>query len=330
MKKLVAIESNASKDRLVIEYDLGNICNFSCSYCFEGSHEGDVPWPDYNIVKERLGHLINYYKTVGNKKEIVISFIGGEVTLWSKLGDLVKHLKEEYDCKVTLLSNGSRTIRWWNQYGHYFDRIMISVHNEQADIEHIKAVGDLIYSKGIIFEATVMMDPDNWDKCVSIVNQLKTSKKRWMIITDEIRYDNQLRYSSEQLKYLKKKFKRLPNLFYFFTKSKLQFKKYWAIFNDGSRVKKTSNLFLLEGYRNFYGWECDLGIEEIFITRDGRITGTCCNYLYGEKQHYNIYDPDFIKKFKPKLKPTKCASLICNCQREIVIQKRKIIEIKSK
>jgi len=329
MTKLIEIKSNTNLKTLVIEYDLGNTCNYHCHYCFPGVHEGTIPWPKLENIKQNLDHLITYYKTTLGKENIILSLIGGEPTLWKELPDLVHYIKDKHKCVVTLISNGSRTIRWWNEYGDLFDRVVISYHHAEANINHVIQVCDLLYTKNVIVEVNVSMDPYNWNTCVEAAAKLKESKKRWAIVLQEIRINNEIIYNDDQKKFMKSKFFRLPNLFYFFKNTKLKIKKYWGVYDNGNVVRKSNHKFLLDNERYFFGWSCDLGIEELFIRNNGTLTGTCGNVLFNDSQYYNINDLDFVSKFNPKLTPTVCHSMICHCDREIAIQKRKIIKIRS-
>ncbi len=45
MKKIIKIENNHDPKKIRVEWAIGNTCNYSCNYCFPGSHEGDIPWP---------------------------------------------------------------------------------------------------------------------------------------------------------------------------------------------------------------------------------------------------------------------------------------------
>ena len=60
--KLVRIENNWDERALAIDLSIGNVCNYKCWYCFPGSNEGNHKFPDYEIFKNNITHLLNYYK----------------------------------------------------------------------------------------------------------------------------------------------------------------------------------------------------------------------------------------------------------------------------
>jgi len=324
---IIKIDSNIDDSILRIELCLSNICNYSCWYCFPGCNEGTHPWPKYKTFVENLDHLIDYYKKHKNKKTIYIHIIGGEPTLWREFGDFVKYLKEQHKCIVSVSTNGSRTLRWWEEYGHYVDAVMLSCHYERVDVEHAKAVGDILYKKGVNVNALVLMDPANWDRCIDIVEQLKTSKKRWFICAMEI-YHGSVHYTEEQKEYLSKSCKRIANPWFYFWNKKTPHANPTFTFEDGSKAKLNNNWVSLNGLNNFYGWECNLGVDTFYINKDGLMQGACGETLYDLNYKFNIYDDNFISKFHPEIKPTICKkNALCQCQPEYNCRKQRVIPL---
>ena len=148
--KPIAILNPDDEKFLSIQYAFTNVCNYECNYCWPESHAGTSRWPDYDLVTKNFDHLINVYKQHFGKEIVRFHILGGEPTLWPKLGDFAKFIKDKHDCRITMASNGSRTLRWWDEYAQYFNDIQISAHHEFCDVEHIKKVMDTIYNKGNI------------------------------------------------------------------------------------------------------------------------------------------------------------------------------------
>jgi sulfatase maturation enzyme AslB (radical SAM superfamily) len=323
MKNIIKIDSNLPDDFLRIELFLSNVCNYNCWYCFPGSHEGDYGWPKLRNFIDNFDHLINYYKNHLNKKQIYVHIIGGEPTLWREFGEFVKYLKETHNCTISISTNGSRTLRWWDEYGIYIDHVMISCHHERVDVAHIINVADLLYNKNITVNAMVLMDPGAWKKCLNIINQLKTSKKRWSITALEIFHDT-ISYTSEQKKFISNSNKRIPNLFYYFRFNKITRRNSTVYFDDGSNKTVKPNWISLNNKNNFYGWQCNVGLDTLSITKDGKLQGACGEKLYNLDFNYNIYDDNFKNNFRPAFKPTTCYSVSCLCQPEINCSKENI------
>lgn len=321
--KIVKIESNLPNDLLRIELVLSDVCNYTCWYCFPGSNAAEVPWPKLADIVDSLSHIIEYYRDNAGKKLFQFHITGGEPTVWKDFGKFAKYFKSKYNCLISLASNGSRTVRWWEQYGHYFDHVILSCHPERVDPEHINTIGDLLYDKGVWANAIVLMDPNRWDVCLDIVERLKKSKKRWPITAVEVFHDS-INYTAEQLAYIEKSNKRFPDPFYYFFKKKTIYKEATVYYDDGTKKKVPHNWIALNKLHHFDGWDCNIGVDTFFISKHGNLQGACSNTLYNLDYKFNIYDPEFKEKFKPEIRSTTCRQSICPCIPEINATKKVI------
>lgn len=317
------IKNNYPPNLLRIEYMMGNLCNHKCSYCFPGSNEGTNPWPDINLVKKNLGHLLDHYKKNG-KNRFQFYLIGGEPTLWKDLPELCYFLKNNYDVIINISTNATRKLDWWEKHGNAFDNIDISVHHEFANVSHIISVADLIYEKNINLTCNVLMDPAHFEKCCDIIKELKTSKKRWTIITKSVKYNGLTRYNQEQKDFLKFNIKRLPNIFWYIkTLKNPVFKNKFKVVDENNKTKTiyNDNWFVLNKLNYFEGWNCNLGVDHIEIYQDGTISGNCRQKIYNHNAYYNLYDKNFLEIFNPEISATICKQRICGCSGEIIINK---------
>lgn len=317
--KITEIKSNWKDSELRIEFALGNTCNFKCWYCFPGSNEGTHRWQDYNTIFPHFVHLVRHYKQAG-KKKIYIQVVGGEPTLWPNFANFAKAMADE-GCIMSMATNGSRSLRWWTENAQYFHRVILSCHHAEMDIEHTIQVADILYKAGCIVDANVLMDPNVWDKCVGIIEQLKTSKHKWSIVAVEITHDT-VSYTDDQKQYLQQFMKRTPNLWYFFKNNKYHVDKIKVVTDELKTKSVTPTWIKLNNLNHFKGWNCNLGMDSIFIDNDGQIRGTCGELLYGKKFYYNLYQPNFIKEFNPELIPVTCTKQSCHCQPEVNLRKQ--------
>jgi organic radical activating enzyme len=305
---------------------LGNVCNYKCNYCFPGSNEGNIKWPDIDTVKTNLSHLLDHYTSKGrNKFELYL--IGGEPTIWKDLPILTEFLKTKYNISIHISTNGSCSPAWWKRNAKFYDSIDISVHHEFAEVDHIIAVADIIYKEKINVVANVLMDPLQFEKCKAIIEGLKNSKHSWPIIAKSVHYDGITRYSDEQKTFFDRRIKRYPNLIrYTLNSSKAgPAKKVWVI-NEENKKQRVPNdsWFALNKLNYFSGWECNLGVEYIKIHPTGEITGNCRQHIYGTDKYFNLYDTMFVQEFAPELTSTICDKFICSCSGEIVLNKKQI------
>lgn len=326
-KKVIKIESTQRSNILNIRWAPNNICNFKCQYCFPDAHAGTNKSPaDLTLTIKNFRTLFEYYKKNLRKDKFHLHISGGEPTLWANLGDFIKRIKEDHDVYISVISNGSRTIRWWKEYGSYIDNNILSLHVAQADIDHHIAVSDTLYSLGKKVTVLVLMDSTNWSESVRAIDYMKAkSKYPWFIQAKEI--VNFRQYNNSQKQFLSKETKRWPNVFWFIKNYKLLFDgsirpvESKATLEDNSIMFASSNTYINKSLNSFLGWDCHIGLESIYIHWDGNIQGACGQILFDQKNSYNILDPDFGKKFNPDLVPTRCSIPICNCSPETHITK---------
>jgi organic radical activating enzyme len=319
--KIIEVKHRWPKNKLRIEIMLGNTCNYKCWYCFPGSNEGTHRWPEYDLFVKNLEYLLNYYIKNLDKQTFELHIIGGEPTMWPEFGRFIEHFKNNFNCIFSMSSNGSRTLRWWEQYGKYMDKVILSCHHESVDIDHFIKVADCLYDQRVIITGLVLMDPNYWDKCMDLVTRLRKSRRRWGIDIQEI-YHNTINYTEEQKEILKKHRLRQANPIWFLRNNKHTLLKTSVVTEDGRKINVKNNEIILKKINNFYGWDCNLGIDSLFIDKKGNLTGACGNNLYNLDFQYNIKDKNFIETFSPELRSTTCTKSSCWCQPESNLTKK--------
>ena len=315
------IQNNQPSNMLRIEYMPGNLCNHKCHYCFPGSNEGNMPWPNIDLVKTNLSHLLTHYESQGKTKSNIF-FVGGEPTLWKGLEELCQHLKDNHDVLIEMSTNGTRKINWWKQHAKNFDHVGVSVHREFANIKHIIEVCDTLYDLGIFVNADVLIDPHAFDECLDIVNILKTSKYDWPIIAKVVHFNGAHKYSEEQLPYFDESIKRYPTLEWYTSTTKKDRTQVTVVKDNNEIITTDSDSWLTRNKLNYFkGWECNLGVDILKIFPDGNITGNCQQRILGG---HNLYDEKFTSNFNPNIAPVICTKEICGCNEEIICNKRKL------
>jgi hypothetical protein len=238
---------------------------------------------------------------------------------------VAKFIKSQVKCRICILTNASRTIRWWEEYADYFDHVGISVHHEKANIDHIVEVSNILYDKKISLYTAVLMDYKNWDKCSNLVAQLSASKKKWTVLAKPIHINGVSYYNKEQLDYLKEQVKRNPSFVSFIQNYRIPRKKYKVTTEDGKTfTTRNPNYFSMNMLNHYQGWNCNLGINYLFIDRTGIVSGTCKQRLYGLDYYFNLNDTDFVEKYNPTITGVICEQKICMCGGEASLTKSKI------
>ncbi len=343
--KIIKIESTQKSKTLDIRWTPNNVCNFRCRYCFPDSNTGDYGNPkDLALTIKNFNYLLKQYKEKLGKTRTHLKIIGGEPTLWRELDIFIREIKKENDVYISLITNGSRTIRWWKEHGHIIDNVHLTHHVAQADLDHTIKVADILYDLGKKITVKVLMDLTCWDQCVEAVEYLKkNSRNRFIITVAEViepeisslvtiraSTEKDLKYTNDQKKYLSKGLKRIPGPWWFWKNKNLitsgEIKLYESIatLEDGSKLKAKSETYINKNLNNFKGWSCNIGIESIFIDWKGDIKGSCNEFVYGLDYYYNILDADFTEKFILNPVPATCTKYNCICSPETHISKTRI------
>lgn len=327
MKKILKIVSK-NPNKLVAEFFIGNLCNYKCSYCFPGSNEGTHRWPDYDRTISNIEKLFNFYIKQGNKEIIDLKIIGGEPTLWPRLKDFVVFLKDKFDIKIRMSTNGSRTVRYWKEISPYFDDIQISVHHEFVDLEHIVKVANTIYETNqTVLSVNVLMDPDRWDKCISIVDYLRNHGDPWLLSLINVQYNGVTKYNAEQEQYMQQKNIKMPPMEWvkkLIDKGKLVAdkgaNKSIATFETGEEIEVDGFYLISNKLNRFLGYKCNLGVDRVFIDKTGQVTGAAGCEIFGDRLNINNDNFDEIL-LSSEIKPIICQKAVCPCDEETRLTK---------
>jgi len=276
----IRIVSTQQKNLLQVRFWPTDICNFNCSYCFPGSHDNKYRYPkDFDLIVEKFRNTFNQYLLKGKTKFHLTISGGGEPTLWPRLEDFCKQIKESHNVYITLVSNGSRTLTWWKNNYQHFDDVVVSFHVAESKIDHHCDVADFLYEKKLKVTSLILMDCAKWNECTSAVDKMMLSKFPWTIQTKEIvdapGHDIDS-YDDQQKQYLKKNIKRIPDsdrILENLDDHKLH--QSVAIFPDNSAESCRAHTLIINEWNNFQGWRCNLGNESIVITVDGQVLGSC-------------------------------------------------------
>lgn len=319
MKKVIRIVSTQESNTLQVRFWPTDICNFNCSYCFPGSHDSKFRYPtNTQLVLTGFRQLFDFYKTQGKTKFHLIISGGGEPTLWPDLHVFCEQIRKTHNVYITLVSNGSRTIRWWNENSQVFDDVVLSCHNEYVNIDHLITVGDLLFTDGVKVTAMMLMDAKNWDKCVSYVERMQSSSQPWFIeakpIVDALGHGMDA-YSQKQLAYIN--LKRIPDSEWLFKHLEdVRIHESIALLDDGTAIANRPQEIITNKWNKFNNWSCNVGIESIAINAGGNVLGSC---------QVDVFDqPVNIFKQLPtlKLNNVTCPKVDCSCQPDTHITKK--------
>ena len=301
---------------VVISWNPGTTCNYNCSYCPIYLHDGGYKWQDLNTVKDFISYCTEFY----HPKKLYIEYGGGETTVWSNLIFIAEHI-QNLGNHIGILTNASRTMRWWNDNKNKFNSIGVSFHSETADLDHIFNVVDLMRNY-CWTRVNILMHNEKkyWDKCVYLAEKLiKLDNIKIVLkpVNDQM-IGPLLSYSDEQMEYMNQQWNNLlSNIEYTddfikpIYRSKMNMVK-----NETVVGTEFPYWFVVNKKNNWKGWKCWSGVEQISVDPDGEIL-RCKSRVGGSLG--NIHN---LSNINLPTEPVICDKLLCRSSYDIASRKK--------
>jgi MoaA/NifB/PqqE/SkfB family radical SAM enzyme len=290
-----------------VNWCLGNICNFACSYCPDGLHNGTIGWPNLETIKQ----FILKVKNTHIDKGIYFEFTGGEVTVYKHFIDVCKYCTD-LGIKVGFISNGSRTLRYWEKNKQYFDHVCLSFHSEFADRDHFIEVIKILHND-LKVHVNIMMSPEKFDYCFEVANKIKELGNITMALQPLIHDfgDTLYDYTDEQ-KYKIENQSQLIIKHIKFTKRFTYYRGEMSmVMPDGSTKAQPAHRYISTKTNNWFGWKCYAGIEQLIVDMDGSIHRGWCKV---GRPIGHINDVNLVL---PKT-PVICTKTMCHCNFDVM------------
>jgi organic radical activating enzyme len=298
-----------------IDWMLHDRCTYDCSYCPPSNKSGTDSWLDLDKLDEFCDSVEAHVAQVDPGSTIRALFTGGEPTVWKGFTTLIDRLHSR-GWSINVVSNGSRSARWWEENAAKFTEIHLSYHTEGVDDdEFMEKV--LICERHTATSVNVMLNsrPELFIRAVDFGARLKQETKYVCITQCRIQHTFGLQeigvpfYTAEQKKIIDELTDHYP----------IEYIDNYKIFVNDYKMKtvdgREMHLHPIEliNYKkaNFENWMCSVGLESIFIDARGDIIrGTC---RVGDVMG-NIIDPANIKWVK---EPIRCPLTWCSCVTDI-------------
>ncbi len=301
-------EKIISREYVTVQWTLFNICNFSCSYCIPSLNDGSIPGVDSLFVIRFLYRLMKSHPD----QKFYFEFTGGEITHHRDFSLIFPFLKE-HGASTGILSNGSKSLKWWEENVHFLDNVSLSFHQEQGDQEKFFEVANFLDSK-VTLSVNVIMNPIHFEKLHLFAMKLANSGLRVQLqpvfknISGPI-----LTYTEEQKAVLlhpgfPPPHGQGPENFYRGTMVK--------VLPDGTETIADPTDLIKTNQNSWTGWTCMAGVENLSIDMGGRIFRGICREggLIG-----SVYDPSFTMPSEGIV----CHKATCHCGFDIMCSKYK-------
>jgi len=321
-------EKGGANNTILVDWVLGNTCDYTCTYCDPDNYDGSAPWPDLEVFKNCVTAVTHYYNY--HNKIVKWNLLGGEVTVWKDFDKALEIINNagSLNNTVSIQTNGSRTVRWWEKNAHLMSEVLFSYHPEQADYKHMTKVVNALYDAGV-YNTSIMVCfyPKLEELCFEAAEYflenlrcggnvgMKPLQKK-LGTGETFVYEERVKNRMNQLGSIDLP-GRVPDVS---GDGKLTPSiMYWTNTTTGKRVLADANNLSHERRNHWKGWDCNIGIEKINITDDGWfISGSYCGQVRRNFGH--ITRPEAIKF------PTKsvtCKWDWCPCGSDICTTKSK-------
>jgi len=301
MAKLLSVigpHARNTNNRLRVQWNMGNPCNYECEYCPTILHDGSKPWFKTEVYIDTIDRLTTHYTTLN--KVLDYELIGGEVTVIPGFEDIIRKIHET-GAKSLVFTNGSRTVNWWSKAKYYLDSIVYTYHPLSQDKEHFKAVlneikdyvhvdiniagiGGKIDELGVFTEEIRDLFKDcnrnNYDN-VSIC--VKTMYKK--LLGARSKQETYWEYTDSELEVLSRPGIKPrpapppdPNAP---EPTPPDPKTYMTefLYDDGTARYVQNHQIINEGLNQFYGMRCHLGTESLNIDATGNMYSSWCGAI---------------------------------------------------
>lgn len=305
------IEIKKISKAFVLTWIINNICTNHCDYCPSDLHEGKNHHYDWSHA-ERFSRFI-----IEKHKNVRLTIGGGEPTLSPWFKDLVQ-LFYENGCATGVTTNGARTVRYYQDIAKYMSHVVFSHHPSYTDDELLtKALSISNICKTYM---AVMFDSRYFDQALEFYQKISDHK---LISAKAVRIHARNKDKTQGHTYTPDQLSILENLQPIIAKHipKVKFSddyRGFGIYENGVGEEIFSQRIINSHKTNFIGWECDIGLESLFVEYNGVIRrGNCItSQIIGQIQNFeNINWPT---------QPMICRQNFCDCNTDVYISKRKL------
>jgi organic radical activating enzyme len=304
--------TNAGHARVVlVDWMLGNACSYACSYCPKALHDGSAGWQRVEDVVAFYDRLRRHYMDQRGK-QVWLQFTGGEPTMHPQIIRLLQAASQQ-GFTVSLISNASRTPRFWGKIAPYLDSVILTYHNEFADLDHFRSVGRHLAGQMAV-HINVTMRPDQFDRTLDEARALREAMPGASITLKPLRvgFDAELYdYTPDQLAVMSRGLPQTAGQSGPMPRGTMTVQD-----STGRRTMVRVTELVVRGHNRWKGYRCNAGLESLRVMGDGQITRAVCSVggVIGR-----LGGPIALPQA-----PILCTAEVCSCTADILITKARL------
>jgi len=289
---------------------INNICTQHCDYCPSYLNSGQNHHYDFSDAERFVLKLFEHHPRI----HTIIS--GGEPTVSPWFKDLTRLLKSRPQNTVAVSSNAARPGAYWQDSA--VDMISLSYHPQYHRDDFVQRVQDTQAAVPDIM-VRVMMDPRRWDQCEIMYQRLLEETTAGVEVVRIVDWGAETpQYNAVQSQWLAANRHRSPDIHRLSastphpnisdihsTSGELVYaNEYWP------------NRLINEQTNRFTGWQCNIGLESLFVQFDGSVRRGNCEQ--------GGYIGRITEDFELPQAPVTCRQIWCRCDTDQLITKVKV------
>ena len=294
----------AKSNFFIVDWLVGSVCNFNCSYCMNALHDNKHPFVDVEIAKRFVENITKKHED----KVVVFILSGGEPVLWKDLPELMRFIKQK-NGEVHIISNGSKRLEWWEENTKMMDVVLLSFHWDYSDQDKIMKVAKIAVRNEVSVKVNILATKEMFDETYELAERMAHMVPGAVCEVRVIRKD----HGGEMIDYTEEQVERL--------KERIRFgwprygKIYQTVYTDAGE-KFTPQDAIINQKNCWKGWKCYIGIETLKVSIDGTILRGNCG-VGGPLGNINgeVKFPD---------EPVICNQDLCGCVTDIKTTKERM------
>ncbi|GAA0310342.1 radical SAM protein [Rhodovulum strictum] len=294
---------------VLVDWMLGNACNQSCSYCPKALHDGSIRWQGLADILQFMDLLRRHYRD-GLGRRVWLQFTGGEPSQHPQIAAILTGARAR-GFRASLISNGARTLRFWDRIAPLLDGTILTWHDEFADPAAFLDVAALL-AEAMPLHVNITVHPDRFDAILARAAELSAAVPGASITLKPLRIGfgaTPYAYTEDQRRRMQAASRGAGARGDSAPRGVM-----CAIAEDGRYALQKAAGFLLTGRNRWRGYLCEAGIESLRIHADGRILRATCGVGGSLGRLGGPVDLP--------LSPVLCDRAECGCVADILITKR--------
>lgn len=301
--------SSIRNDNFTINAILSNFCNYNCNYCPPRLKDGSQQSISVEEYINFFSNLLQDNPEISNYSDRIISFTGGEPTLYPGIEKLFTFF-QEHNFKNAIITNGSASLDFWNNNISKIDILYLSFHPRYGNYRHITQVIDVFKKYNRKITLNLLMDKDYWGRAIEAVEYFESQNITIIYkgILDRLGHYDYIEYSKEQIDFLTKNTIK-NSLLEVDTDINISY-------SDGTSESFDGQKIISNHLNNLSGYFCDAGKSSLAIKWDGEVSGgQCREIIFGNLSKNKNLKINLLKN------SLICKKDKCNCIYDLKINK---------